>query len=170
MNKKQMSQTISIFAAFMVTGLLMILVPYRIDLARRMGVQHVVNAAERDLIDVMTEIGMTEGFDVGLEMSGAAPAMRDMIDKMNNGGKIALLGIAPTDFAVDWNKIIFKMLHVKGISGREMFETWYKMIALVQNGLDLSELITHRIHIDAFEDGFAAMLSGNAGKVVMNWS
>ena len=144
--------------------------PYRIDLARRMGVQHVVNAAERDLIDVMTEIGMTEGFDVGLEMSGAAPAMRDMIDKMNNGGKIALLGIAPTDFAVDWNKIIFKMLHVKGISGREMFETWYKMIALVQNGLDLSELITHRIHIDAFEEGFAAMLSGNAGKVVMNWS
>ncbi len=144
--------------------------PYRIDLARRMGVQHVVNAAERELTDVMTEIGMTEGFDVGLEMSGAAPAMRDMIDKMNNGGKIALLGIAPTEFAVDWNKIIFKMLHVKGIYGREMFETWYKMIALVQNGLDLSELITHRIHIDAFEDGFAAMLSGNAGKVVMDWS
>ena len=143
--------------------------PYRIDLAKRLGVQHVVNASERDLSDVMAEIGMTEGFDVGLEMSGAAPAMRDMIDKMNNGGKIALLGIAPTEFAVDWNKIIFKMLIVKGIYGREMFETWYKMIALVQSGLDLSDLITDRIHIDQFEQGFAAMLSGEAGKVVMNW-
>ncbi len=143
--------------------------PYRIDLARRMGVQHVVDAAHEDLSDVMARIGMTEGFDVGLEMSGAAPAMRDMIDKMNNGGKIALLGIAPTEFAVDWNKIIFKMLHVKGIYGREIFETWYKMIALVQGGLDLSGLITHRISIDAFEDGFAAMISGEAGKVVMDW-
>jgi hypothetical protein len=89
----------------------------------------------------MTRLNMTEGFDVGLEMSGAAPAMRDMIDKMNNGGKIALLGIAPTEFAVDWNKIIFKMLNVKGIYGREMYETWYKMIALVQSGLDLTDLI-----------------------------
>ncbi|MEM9580682.1 MAG: L-threonine 3-dehydrogenase [Pseudomonadota bacterium] len=143
--------------------------PYRIDLARKMGVQHVVNAADADLSDVMAEIGMTEGFDVGLEMSGAAPAMRDMIDKMNNGGKIALLGIAPTEFAVDWNQIIFKMLNVKGIYGREMFETWYKMIALVQSGLDLSGLITHRIGIDDFQSGFDAMLSGNAGKVVMDW-
>ena len=143
--------------------------PYRIDLARRMGVQHVVNAAEENLSDVMERIGMTEGFDVGLEMSGAAPAMRDMIDKMNNGGKIALLGIAPTEFAVDWNKIIFKMLQVKGIYGREMFETWYKMTALVQSGLDLSGLITHRISIDAYRDGFDAMLSGQAGKVVMDW-
>ena len=142
---------------------------YRIDLAKRMGVQHVVNAAEEDLSDVMTRLDMTEGFDVGLEMSGAAPAMRDMIDKMNNGGKIALLGIAPTEFAVDWNKIIFKMLNVKGIYGREMFETWYKMIALVQSGLDLTDLITHRISIDDFEDGFAAMISGEAGKVVMDW-
>ncbi len=143
--------------------------PYRIELARRMGVQHVVNASKQRLADVMIELGMTEGFDVGLEMSGAAPAMRDMIDKMNNGGKIALLGIAPTEFAVDWNKIIFKMLNVKGIYGREMFETWYKMIALVQSGLDLSDLITHRIAIDDYEDGFAAMLSGEAGKVVMDW-
>ena len=115
-----------------------------------MGVQYVVDAATEDLGEVMAEIGMTEGFDVGLEMSGAAPAMRDMIDKMNNGGKIALLGIAPTDFAVDWNKIIFKMLTVKGIYGREMYETWYKMIALVQSGLDVSGLITHRISIDDF--------------------
>ena len=95
--------------------------------------------------------------------------MRDMIDKMNNGGKMALLGIAPTGFAVDWNKIIFKMLSVKGIYGREMFETWYKMTALVQSGLDLTELITHRIPIDDFQDGFAAMISGEAGKVVMDW-
>ena len=143
--------------------------PYRIDLAKRLGVQHVVNAAEETLSDVMTRIGMTEGFDVGLEMSGAAPAMRDMIDKMNNGGKIALLGIAPTEFAVDWNEIIFKMLTVKGIYGREIFETWYKMIALVQSGLDLTDLITHRIDVDEFESGFAAMISGEAGTVVMDW-
>jgi threonine 3-dehydrogenase len=143
--------------------------PYRIDLAKRLGVQHVVNAAEETLSDVMTRVGMTEGFDVGLEMSGAAPAMRDMIDKMNNGGKIALLGIAPTEFAVDWNEIIFKMLTVKGIYGREIFETWYKMIALVQSGLDLTDLITHRIDVDEFESGFAAMISGEAGKVVMDW-
>ena len=143
--------------------------PYRISLARKLGVQHVANAAEQDLRDVMADLGMTEGFDIGLEMSGAAPAMRDMIDKMNNGGKIALLGIAPTGFAVDWNKIIFKMLSVKGIYGREMFETWYKMTALVQSGLDLTELITHRIPIDDFQDGFAAMISGEAGKVVMDW-
>ena len=143
--------------------------PFRIDLARKMGVQYVVNAAEENLRDVMGQVGMTEGFDVGLEMSGAAPAMRDMIDVMNNGGKIALLGIAPTEFAVDWNKIIFKMLQVKGIYGREMYETWYKMIALVQSGLDLTALITHRIGIDDFQDGFQAMLSGDAGKVVMDW-
>ncbi|MBO6727061.1 MAG: L-threonine 3-dehydrogenase [Rhizobiaceae bacterium] len=143
--------------------------PYRIALAKRMGVQHVVNASSETLKHVMERIGMTEGFDVGLEMSGAAPAMRDMIDTMNNGGKIALLGIAPTEFAVDWNKIIFKMLNVKGIYGREMYETWYKMIALVQSGLDISELITHRISIDDYEAGFAAMISGEAGKVVMDW-
>jgi threonine 3-dehydrogenase len=143
--------------------------PYRIELSKKMGVQHVVHAAKDDLAEVMAAIGMTEGFDVGLEMSGAAPAMRDMIDKMNNGGKIALLGIAPTEFAVDWNKIIFKMLHVKGIYGREIFETWYKMIALVQSGLDLTDLITHRIAIEDFDLGFQAIASGEAGKVVMDW-
>jgi len=134
---------------------------YRIQLAKDMGVQHVGNAAKEDLNDVMATLCMNEGFDVGLEMSGAAPAMRDMIDKMNNGGKIALLGIAPTEFAVDWNKIIFKMLQVKGIYGREIFETWYKMIAMVQSGLDLSGLITHRINIDQFEQGFEYMISGD---------
>ncbi len=143
--------------------------PYRLELARKMGVQHVVDVGNEALRDVMDEIGMTEGFDVGLEMSGASAAMRQMIARMNNGGKIALLGIAPTEFAVDWNEIIFKMLTVKGIYGREMFETWYKMIALVQSGLDISDLITHRISIDDFEQGFAVMLAGDAGKVVMDW-
>ena len=143
--------------------------PYRIALAKQLGVQHVVDVSDTALRDVMDEIGMTEGFDVGLEMSGASAAMRQMISRMNNGGKIALLGIAPTEFAVDWNTLIFKMLTVKGIYGREMYETWYKMIALVQSGLDLTPLITHRIGIDDFEDGFAAMLSGEAGKVVMDW-
>ena len=143
--------------------------PYRLDLARRMGVQHVVDVSKQQLRDVMDEIGMTEGFDVGLEMSGASAAMQQMIARMNNGGKVALLGIAPTEFPVDWNTVIFKMLHIKGIYGREMYETWYKMIALVQSGLDVSGLITHRISIDDFEDGFAAMISGNSGKVVMDW-
>jgi len=143
--------------------------PYRLELARRMGVEHVVDVSAVTLREVMSDIGMTEGFDVGLEMSGAPDAMRQMIARMNNGGKVALLGIAPTDFAVDWNQVIFKMLQIKGIYGREMFETWYKMIALIQTGLDLSGLITHRIGIDDFADGFAAMRSGMAGKVVMDW-
>ena len=143
--------------------------PARLDLARRMGVDHVVDASREDLADVMRAIGMREGFDVGLEMSGAAPAFRDMIDKMNNGGKIAILGIAPAGFEIDWNKVIFKMLNLKGIYGREMFETWYKMIALVQSGLDVAPLITHRIGIAEFADGFAAMRSGTSGKVVMDW-
>lgn len=144
--------------------------PTRLELAKKMGVEYVVNAAEENLSDVMKRIGMNEGFDVGLEMSGAAPAFRDMIDKMNNGGKIAILGIAPTGFEIDWNKVIFKMLNLKGIYGREIFETWYKMIAFVQGGLDLSPIITHRIPIDEFESGFADMRSGNAGKVVMDWT
>jgi threonine 3-dehydrogenase len=143
--------------------------PVRLALADKLGIDHVVDASKENLSDVMKRIGMTEGFDVGLEMSGAAPAFRDMIDKMNNGGKIAILGIAPTGFEIDWNKVIFKMLNLKGIYGREMFETWYKMIAFVQGGLDLSPLITHRIGVDAFRDGFEAMRSGNSGKVVMDW-
>lgn len=143
--------------------------PYRLDLARKLGLKNVVNANETPLKEVMSNLGLTEGFDVGLEMSGAAPAMRDMIDNLNNGGKLALLGIAPTEFRVDWNKVIFKMLHIKGIYGREMFETWYKMIAMVQGGLDLSPLITHCISIDDFETGFDVMRSGNAGKVIMDW-
>lgn len=143
--------------------------PYRLQLAERMGVQYVVDVSKTSLRDVMGDIGMSEGFDVGLEMSGAAPAMRQMLERMNNGGKLALLGIAPTEFAVDWNTVIFNMLEIKGIYGREMFETWYKMIALVQSGLDISGLITHRISIEDYRDGFAAMTSGQSGKVVMDW-
>ena len=143
--------------------------PARLDLARKMNIHRVVDASKEKLADVMRDEGMTEGFDVGLEMSGSAVAFRDMIDAMNNGGKIAILGIAPTGFEIDWNKVIFKMLHLKGIYGREMFETWYKMIALVQGPLDVSGLITHRIGIDDYEAGFAAMRSGNSGKVVMDW-
>jgi threonine 3-dehydrogenase len=143
--------------------------PGRLALAKKLGVRHVVNAREEKLTDVMRKLGMTEGFDVGLEMSGSASAFRDMIDVMNNGGKIAILGIAPTGFEIDWNKVIFKMLHLKGIYGREMFETWYKMIALVQGPLDISGLITHRISADDYREGFAAMRSGEAGKVVMDW-
>lgn len=143
--------------------------PVRLELARKCGIDHVVDAARENLEDVMRAIGMREGFDVGLEMSGAPPAFRSMIETMNNGGKIAILGIAPEGFGIDWNKVIFKMLHLKGIYGREMFETWYKMIAFVQGGLDLEPLITHRIPIDDFRDGFEAMRSGNSGKVVMDW-
>ncbi|WP_127599402.1 L-threonine 3-dehydrogenase [Nitratireductor alexandrii] len=143
--------------------------PVRLALARKLGVHHVVDASAEKLADVMEEERMKEGFDVGLEMSGSAIAFRDMIDVMNNGGKIAILGIAPTAFEIDWNKVIFKMLTLKGIYGREMFETWYKMIALVQGPLDVSGLITHRIGIDDYRTGFEAMRDGSAGKVVMDW-
>ena len=144
--------------------------PVRLDLARRLGVHHVVDASSETLAEVMREEGMTEGFDIGLEMSGSAAAFRDMIDAMNNGGRIAILGIAPTGFEIDWNKVIFKMLHLKGIYGREMFETWYKMIALVQGPLDVSGVITHRLAIEDFAAGFEAMRGGNSGKVVLDWT
>ena len=143
--------------------------PTRLELAKKMGIDYVVDARKQNLQDVMAEIGMKEGFDVGLEMSGAAPAFRDMIDVMNNGGKIAILGIAPAAFEIDWNKVIFKMLNLKGIYGREMFETWYKMTTLVQGRLDLTPLITHRLGIDDYAEGFEVMCAGEAGKVVMDW-
>ena len=143
---------------------------YRLDLARKLGVRYVVDASKEDLESVMKRIGMKEGFDVGLEMSGAPAALRDMIHTMNNGGKVALLGIAPKGFEIDWHEVIFKMLNIKGIYGREMFETWYKMIALVQGGLDLAPLITHRLKIDDFAEGFSAMRAGDAGKVVLDWN
>jgi threonine 3-dehydrogenase len=118
----------------------------------------------------MDELGMTEGFDVGMEMSGVPDAFRDMLLHMNHGGKVALLGIPPADMAVDWNQVIFKGLEIKGIYGREMFETWYKMVAMLQSGLDLSPIITHHYKVEQFEQAFATMLSGSSGKVVLDWA
>ncbi|STD49990.1 L-threonine 3-dehydrogenase [Edwardsiella tarda] len=126
---------------------------YRLDLARKMGVTRAVNVSRDALADVMQELGMTEGFDVGLEMSGAPAAFRTMLETMNHGGKIAMLGIPPGNMAIDWNQVIFKGLVIKGIYGREMFETWYKMAALLQSGLDLAPIITHRYAIDDFQQG-----------------
>ena len=143
--------------------------PYRLALAEKMGATRAVNVSTTSLKDVMNELGMTEGFDVGLEMSGVPVAFRDMLDKMNNGGKVAMLGIPPTDVAVDWNQVIFKGLTIKGIYGREMFETWYKMASLIQSGLDLSPIITHQFGIDDFQKGFDTMGSGESGKVILNW-
>lgn len=142
---------------------------YRLELAREMGVTRAVNVAQQDLGSVMAELGMTEGFDVGLEMSGAPPAFRSMLAAMNHGGRIALLGIPPGDMAIDWQQVIFKGLFIKGVYGREMFETWYKMAALVQSGLDLTPLITHRFAIDDFQQGFDVMRSGQSGKVILDW-
>ena len=118
----------------------------------------------------MAELNMHEGFDVGLEMSGNPSAFRQMLDKMNHGGKVALLGIPPSETAIDWNQVIFKGLEIKGVYGREMFETWYKMVALIQSGLDISPLITHHFKIDDFKQGFDAMNSGQSGKVILDWS
>ena len=143
---------------------------YRLDLARRMGATRAVNVTRTKLRDVMAELGMTEGFDVGLEMSGVPSAFADMLDAMNHGGKIALLGIPPSHMAIDWNQVIFKGLEIKGIYGREMFETWYKMVAMLQSGLDLSPMITHRFPVDDYERAFATMLSGQSGKVVLDWT
>ena len=112
---------------------------------------------------------MTEGFDVGLEMSGVPSAVQSMLQTMNNGGKIAMLGIPPSDMAVDWNQVIFKGLVIKGIYGREMFETWYKMVSLLQSGLDISPIITHKFGVDDFQKGFDIMRSGQSGKVILEW-
>jgi len=142
---------------------------YRLDLARKMGASRAVNVANESLKDVMNDLGMTEGFDVGLEMSGVPAAFRDMLDKMNHGGKVAMLGIPSGDVAIDWNKVIFKGLVIKGIYGREMFETWYKMASLIQGGLNLTPIITHQFNIDEFQQGFDTMGSGQSGKVILNW-
>ena len=142
---------------------------YRLNLARKMGVTRAVNVANEDLREVMHSLGMTEGFDVGLEMSGAPPAFRSLLEVMNHGGRIALLGIPPGEMAIDWNQVIFKGLFIKGIYGREMFETWYKMAALIQSGLDLTPVITHRYSIDDFQQGFDEMRSGRSGKVILSW-
>ncbi len=142
---------------------------YRLDIARRMGATRAVNVAREDLKAVMQALEMKEGFDVGLEMSGAEKAFRQMLSVMIHGGKIAMLGIPPGDMAIDWNEVIFKSLTIKGIYGREMFDTWYKGIALIQSGLDLEPVITHELPVERFAEGFAAMASGNCGKVLLNW-
>jgi threonine 3-dehydrogenase len=142
---------------------------FRLDLARKMGVTLAINAKQKNLGEVQRELGMKEGFDVGLEMSGNPAAFRDMIDNMCHGGKIALLGIPAEPIAIDWNKVVFNMLTIKGIYGREMYETWYKMTVMLQSGLDIRPVITHRLHYTEFEKGFAAMESGQSGKVILNW-
>jgi threonine 3-dehydrogenase len=142
---------------------------YRLELARKMGATRAVNVATEKLEDVMAELDMTEGFDVGLEMSGVPSAFNSMLNNMNHGGKIAMLGIPPSDMAVDWNQVIFKGLVIKGIYGREMFETWYKMASLIQSGLDLNPILTHEFHINDFQEGFDTMISGQSGKVIINW-
>ena len=142
---------------------------YRLDLARKMGASRAVNVANEKLEDVMKELGMTEGFDIGLEMSGVPSAFNSMLNNMNHGGKIAMLGIPPSDMAVNWNQVIFKGLVIKGIYGREMFETWYKMASLIQSGLDLNPIITHQYSVDDFQAGFDMMISGQSGKVILNW-
>jgi threonine 3-dehydrogenase len=143
---------------------------YRLGLALKMGATRAVNVAKQSLKDTMAELGMVEGFDVGMEMSGVPSAFRDLLENMNHGGKVALLGIPPSDTAIDWNQVIFKGLEIKGVYGREMFETWYKMVAMLQSGLDLSPILTHHFPVNDFKTGFEAMLSGQSGKVVLDWA
>ena len=143
--------------------------PWRLQLARDLGVTRAVDVRSASLVDVQNELGMSEGFDVGLEMSGNASAFRDMLSVMCHGGKVAMLGIPSGDISIDWNTVVFNMLTIKGIYGREMYETWYKMTVMLQSGLDISPVITHRMNYTEFEDGFQAMLSGESGKVILKW-
>lgn len=143
--------------------------PWRLQLARDLGVTRAVDVRSASLVDVQNELGMSEGFDVGLEMSGNASAFRDMLSVMCHGGKVAMLGIPSGDMSIDWNTVVFNMLTIKGIYGREMYETWYKMTVMLQSGLDISPVITHRMNYTEFEDGFQAMLSGESGKVILKW-
>ena len=142
---------------------------YRLALAEQMGATRTVNVSRESLKEVMAELDMHEGFDVVLEMSGVPSAVEQMLDVINHGGKIAMLGIPPGEMAIDWTKVIFKGLTIKGIYGREMFETWYKMASLIQSGLDLSPIITHRLGVADFQEGFEIMGSGQSGKVVLDW-
>ena len=144
--------------------------PYRLDLAKTMGATYAMDARSEDLKQVMDKLGMTEGFDVGLEMSGQPSAFAGMLSTMNHGGKIAMLGIQPEGAGIDWNEVIFKGLEIHGIYGRKMFETWYQMGALIQSGLDLAPMITHRLPIEDYQQGFDIMRSGQSGKVVLDWS
>ena len=143
--------------------------PARLELAAKVADVTTVNVATENLRDVMARLKMAQGFDVGLEMSGNQAAMDQMIDALVMGGRIALLGIPPGKSPVDWSRIVFKAITIKGVYGREIFETWYKMIAMLENGLNIRDVITHRMRIDDFEAGFAAMRSGQSGKVVLDW-
>ena len=142
---------------------------YRLQLARKMGVTLAINPSARRLKDVQKELGMHEGFDVGLEMSGNASAFREMLANMSHGAKIAMLGIPNKEMAIDWNTVVFSMLTIKGIYGREMYETWYKMTVMLESGLDIKPVITHRFDYTQFQQGFDTMLSGQTGKVILNW-
>jgi threonine 3-dehydrogenase len=142
---------------------------HRLALARKMGVTLAVNIRERSLAEVQKQLGMTEGFDVGLEMSGNAAAFRDMLANMSHGARIAMLGIPAGEMAIDWRTVVFNMLTIKGIYGREMYETWYKMSVMLQSGLDISPVITHRFHYTDFQQGFEVMSTGQSGKVILDW-
>ncbi|HEY3357066.1 MAG TPA: L-threonine 3-dehydrogenase [Polyangia bacterium] len=142
---------------------------YRLELAKRMHPTRVVNPKRESLKEVMHELGMTEGFDVGMEMSGNAQAFQDLVTVMNNGGRIAVLGIFPQPVPIDWGLVCFHGLFIKGIYGREMFETWYKMTSMLQSGLDIAPVITHRYPVDDFEQGFQVMKKGESGKVILDW-
>jgi threonine 3-dehydrogenase len=144
--------------------------PFRLEMARRMGATLAVNPTETSLADVQKQLGMTEGFDVGLEMSGSPQALSDMIASMSHGGKIAILGIPSKKTPMDWKPVIFNMITIKGIYGREMYETWYKMSVMLESGVDISPVITHRFSYADFQKGFDAMISGNTGKVVLDWT
>ncbi len=143
---------------------------YRLQIAARMGATRTVNVQQQDLNTVMAELGMKEGFDVGMEMSGAGPAFRQLISAMLHGGKVALLGIPPSDTAIDWNEVIFKGLFLKGVYGREMFETWYKMLSMLESGLDVTPVLTHEMAANDYREGFEVMRTGKSGKVVLDWS
>lgn len=142
---------------------------YRLKLAKQMGVTRTVNILQEKLSDVQAELGMDEGFDVGLEMSGNPSAFNDMLENMCHGGNIAMLGIPEKEMAIDWNTVVFNMLTIKGIYGREMYETWYKMTVMLEGGLDIAPVITHRFGFEEFEKGFETALSGESGKVILEW-
>ena len=144
--------------------------PYRLALAAKLGATRTVDVSKETLKDVKRELGMKEGFDVGLEMSGHPSGLNDILEHTSNGAKVSLLGIFPEKVAIDWDKVIFKGLIIKGIYGREMFETWYKMSSMIRAGLDISPVITHRYHFSEFAKGFEMMMSGQSGKIVLDWS
>jgi threonine 3-dehydrogenase len=144
--------------------------PYRLELARKMGVTLAVDTRGMDLQKVQKKLGMQEGFDIGLEMSGNSEAFREMLANMSHGGKIAMLGIPEKEMAIDWNTVVFSMLTIKGIYGREMYETWYKMTVMLQSGLDIRPVITHRFDHAEFQKGFDVMLTGQSGKVILDWT